>query len=323
MKIIHNLLSIVIVILLYGTGIAYDDISQIENVSPTATVNPAICSYNNGSFHGITSGKNANWYVIKFSSSSPINISEMYIQHTYRCSDVRIEWDGYILTNLTYSEDGGTILEVLNKSECFFHIRIGSFEYTSDHLSRYTRQNFTSSKMWRHNFSLSPGIWYLICFAGETTECTQEVYLNTTNRDVRFLATSEGEGTHILLPEDFLGNLNIKWGYNLTGVLNGKKTIKVNNTLLGIHYSMFKWPCCGFERFQCIDPDGNTETFTILSLSNHKMVFSDFSHRLIMGKEGIWNFKLNLLMLPGRSPDGSIFSPGFGMGLIYADMILP
>lgn len=322
MKIIYALLAIAILVIpSYGIGSDYNTTLQSENGSPTS--NSSIFDYNNNSFHGITSGNNANWYVIKFSSHSPINVTRMYIKRTYKFDNTRIEWDGFILTNLTDSKDGGAILEALNESESFFHIKIGPFSYTNDNLNRYTSSNLTDRETWRYNFTIPPGTWYLICFVGETSECTQEVYLNTTNNDVEFLATSEGTGTHILLPEDFLGNLNIKRGYNMTGVLNGKKSIMINNTFIGIHYSMFKWPCRGFERFQYTDPDGKSETFTILSLANHKMVFSDFSHRLIMGKAGIWKFGLNLLMLPGKSPDGDYFAPGFGMGLIYADVKLP
>ncbi|RLF44304.1 MAG: hypothetical protein DRN17_04685 [Thermoplasmata archaeon] len=280
-------------------------------------------SFSGNSFHGITTLANANWYVIKFSSPSQINVTQMYIKRTYRFEDTRIEWDGYILTNLTYSEDGGAILETLNESESFFHIKIGQFSYTNDNLNRYTSDNLTDRETWRYNFTIPPGTWYLICFMGETYECTQEVYFNTTNSDIEFLATSEGTGTHILLPEDFLGNVNIKRGYNMTGVFNGRKSITINNTFIGIHYSMFKWPCRGFERFQYTDPDGNTEAFTILSLPNHKIVFSDFPHRLITGKAGTWKFGLDLLMLPGRLPDGDYYPPGFGMGLIYADVKLP
>ncbi|MEA2055015.1 MAG: hypothetical protein U9O96_07940 [Candidatus Thermoplasmatota archaeon] len=324
MKVIYALLVITILVIpSYGIGSEYNNILQINNDAPDASSNSAICEYNNSSFHGITSGNNANWYVIKFSSPSPINVTQMYIKRTYRCENIRIEWDGYILTNRTWSSDGGTILEGLNESESFFHIKLGPFNYTYDNLHRYTHENLTGGKSWRWNFTISHGTWYLICFVGETAECTQEVYFNTTNSDIEFLATTEGVGTHILLPEDFIGNLNIKRGYNMTGVLNGKKSIMVNNTFIGIHYSLFKWPCRGFERFRCTYPDGNTETFTLLSLANRKIVLSDFSQRLIIGKGGIWKFGLDLLMFPGKLPDGNYFAPGFGMGLVYADVKLP
>jgi len=278
--------------------------------------------FSDTSFHGKTTLANSNWYVIKFSSPSPINVTQMYINCTYRVENTRIEWDGFILTNLTNSTDSGAILEVLNESESFFHIKLGPFSYTNDNLNRYTSDN-PGSKTWRYNFTLSPGTWYLICFVGETFECTQEVYLNTTSSDIEFLGTSEGTGTHILLPEDFLGNLNIKRGYNMTGVLNGKKSIMINNTFIGLQYSMFIYPCRGFERFRYTDPEGKSETFTILSLANRKIVLSDFSHRLIMGKAGTWKFGLDLLMFPGKLSNGNYFAPGFGMGLIYADVKLP
>jgi len=62
--------------------------------------------------------------------------------------------------------------------------------------------------------------------------------------------TAEGTGTHILLPEDVLGNLNIKLGCNMVGVLNGKKTVRVNNTFVGFHVSTFVYGCPGFEKLQ-------------------------------------------------------------------------
>ena len=306
-----------------GIGDEAAHILHTEN-EPIDASNEAVCEYTNSSFHGITSGNNSNWYVIKFSSPSPINVTEMHTKYTYRCENYRIDWNGCILTNCTWTIASGALSEVLNESECFFHIQLGPFNYTYDNLKRYTQEELDGSdESWWRNFTLPPDTWYLICFAGETTECMLEVHFNTTNSDIEFLATSEGTGTHILLPEDFLGNVNIKRGYNMTGVFNGRKSITINNTFIGIHYSMFKWPCRGFERFQYTDPDGNTEAFTILSLPNHKIVFSDFPHRLITGKEGTWKFGLDLLMLPRRLPDGDYYPPGFGMGLIYADVKLP
>jgi hypothetical protein len=324
MKIVSALLAVAILIIpSCNMGNETGHTLHIDGEIPENSLNETICEYNNGSFHGITSGNNSNWYAIKFSSPSPINVTEMYIKRTYQCENIRMEWDGCILTNLTWTTAPGVILETLNESELFFHIRLGSFSYTYDNLHRYTHENLTGGESWRRNFTLSPGTWYLICFAGETTECTLEVHFNTTNSDIEFLATTEGTGTHILLPEDLLGNMNIKLGCNMVGVLNGRKAIRVNNTFIGLHYSMFKWPCRGFERFQYADPDGNTETFTLLSLANRKIVLSDWPHRLIIGKGGTWNFRLDLLMLPGKLPDGDYFEPGFGAALLYIDVKLP
>ena len=48
-------------------------------------------SFSGNSFHGNTTLDNANWYVIKFSSPSQINVTQMYIKLTYRFEDTRIE----------------------------------------------------------------------------------------------------------------------------------------------------------------------------------------------------------------------------------------
>lgn len=314
----------VFILIISSCGIGNEAVHTMHTENePADASNEAVCEYTNGSFHGVTSGINTNWYAIKFSSDSPIHVTEMHIKRTYRCENYRIQWSGGILTNRTWAFAPGTLSEVLNESECFFHIKLGPFNYTYDNLKRYTNEGLSNAESWRRNFTLPPDTWYLICFAGGTTECTLEVHFNTTNSDIEFLATTEGTGTHILLPEDFLGNLNIKLGCNMVGVLNGRKTVRVNNTFIGLHYSMFTWPCQGFERFQYADPDGNTETFTLLSLANRKIVLSDWPHRLIIGKGGTWNFRLDLLMLPGKFPDGTIFDPGFGVALLYIDVKLP
>jgi len=65
------------------------------------------------------------------------------------------------------------------------------------------------------------------------------------------------------------------------------------------------------------------ETFSFLSLPKHKIVFSDFPHELLIGKEGMWNFILDLLMLPKKLPNGDYFDPGFGVALLDIDVKLP
>jgi len=216
---------------------------------------------------------------------------------------------------------GGIISEFLNKNDTFVHFKIGSFNYTYSRLNRYN-VSVSDAEIWKRNFTLSQGTWYLICFVGDTTKSRIDVDLNSSN-NIKFIGKMEGSNTHVLLPEDFWGNLNIKIGYYGIVVLNGKRTVYVKNTLVGMHYSMFKFQCRGYEDFEYINPDGEKESFAILSILNHKFVFSDFHSKAIIGGKGKWNFKLNLFMVGKRLPNGNYFSPGFGIGLIYADVRLP
>jgi len=316
MKIAHILL-VVITLIISSCGTRDEPIHslQIDQEGPAHSPNEEMCENNNGSFHGNTSGINKNWYVLKFSSSSSIHVDELYLNFSYKCRDSRVDWSGYIFTNSTYIDFEATIIERLNESERFFHIHIGSFNYTYDRLDRYST-GLRIIKTWRWNFTLPPGTWYLICFAGETLESSIEIWFNTsTNMD--FL-TSEGNGTFVLLPEDFLGNVNIKLGNHTVGVLNGRKTVKINNTFVGIHYSISGW---GFERFQYTDPDGNTEKFLRLFIANRKITFGNAT-QCIIGKGGVWKFRVDLLMF-GEIFSNKYFCPGFGMSLFGADVKLP
>ena len=276
---------------------------------------------NNFTSHFSTSKNNSNWFVLKFYLSSRVNVSELHLKFFYECKNIRVEWCGYIITNLTYSMRGGIISEFLNKNDTFLHFQIGSFNYTYNRLIRYN-VSVSGAEIWKRNFTLSQGIWYLICFAGETIKSRIEVDFNATS-NVKLIGMEEGNGTHILLPEDFWGNLNIKLGYYGILVLNGRKSIYINNTFIGIHYSMFEYNCQGFEDFQYITPSNKKGGFTIFSIFNHKIVLKDFKHTVIIGKNGKWDFILNLFMLGKRLPSGEYFSPGFGVGLVYADVKLP
>ncbi len=297
-------------------------IIQLIN-SHAINTQPIINGYNlnEQSFHENTSLYNANWFALKFYSPSPFNVTEMHLKFFYECKECRIDWCGYVITNLTHSIRGGIITEFVDKDESFFHIKIGSFNYTYNNLATYNI-SVPGAEIWKRNFTLSQGIWYLICFAGETIKSRIEVDFNTSN-NVKLIGTEEGNGTHILLPEDFLGNLNIKLGYRGVIVLNGKKTISINNTLVGIHYSMFEYNCQGFEDFQYVTPSSEKEEFVIFSIFNHKIILKDFPYKVILGGSGKWNFRLNLFMVGKRLPSGEYFSPGFGIGLIYADVKLP
>jgi len=311
MKVVY-ILAIILMIQPLTEGFSYH-----QNILNSCN-NPAV---DDNSFHFNTSGYDSNWFVLKFYSSSQMNISELHLKFFYECENIRVEWCGYIITNFTHSIIGGIISEFLNKNDTFLHFKIGSFNYTYNRLIRYN-VTVSDAEIWKRNFTLSAGVWYLICFIGDTVKGRIEVDFNFSN-NVVFIGKSEGNNTHILLPEDFWGNLNIKMGYYGIMVLNGKRTIYVKNTFVGTHYSMFEYQCRGYENFEYTDPDEGKESFIILSILNHKFIFSDFPSEAIIGNRGKWNFKLNLFMIGKRLPNGDYFSPGFGVGLIYADVTLP
>ena len=315
MRIIHAL-WIVIILVISSCGLGDEPTHPLCIEGGKIIHSPAeeICE-NITTFHGNTTGINKNWYVLKFSSSSSIYVEEFYANFSYKCNNSRVDWCGYVFTNSTYIDFEATITEKLNESERFFHIHVGPFNYTSNRLARYSIDSRTI-KMWIQNFTLPPGTWYLICFAGETVRSKIEIWFNSS-ANMDFL-TTEGNDTFVLLPEDFLGNVNIKFGNYTVGVLNGRKTVKIDNTFVGIHYSISGW---GFERFQYTDPDGNTEKFLRLFLANHKTTFGNTT-QCIIGKEGTWDFRVDLLMFGGTFTN-KYFCPGFGMSLFGADVELP
>jgi hypothetical protein len=315
MKIIYTLL-VVSILIISSCGIGNETVPnlKIDDDGFTNSPNEEICK-NNSSFHGNTSGVNQNWYVVKFSSPSIIHVDELHVRSSYKCERVRTCWSGFALTNLTgYPYYAAMGLGTLNKSELFFHINIGSFNYTYDYLARY--DHYGGTMIWWRDFNLSSGTWYLICFAAETVECKIEVWINTTG-DTEFLATTEGTDTFVWSSEEFLGNFNIRLGCYMIGVINGRKEIEINNTFVGFFFSGLGW---GAERLQYIDPNGNLKKAIVIHEGNHKRFIGDFNPlNCIMGKKGVWKFRVDLFLIGGMS--NIVFSPW--MCMVGADIKLP
>jgi hypothetical protein len=284
-------------LLLSSCGVGKETIPASQNESDLKTSLYETDAYEslNSSFHGNTSGINKNWYVVKFSSPSTIHIDELYVETFWRCEEARKTYCGFVLTNLTgypYYDMNGMI--DLYEDDRFFHINIGSFNYTYDHLTR--DDYFVGLKNWWRDFNLSSSTWYLICFAAETVECEIEVWINTTG-EVEFLNTTEGTDTFLWSTEDFMGNLNMRFSYYMIGVINGRKEIEINNTFVGFFFSGSSW---GVERLQYTDPDGNLKKSIVIHEGNHKRFIGDFNPlNCIMGKGGVWKFRVDLFLVGG------------------------
>lgn len=245
------------------------------------------------SFHGNTSGNNKNWYVIKFFSSSTIYVEELYVKILYKYEQSRESVHGFVLTNLTKSHYFWIhSIDVFNESDRFFHINIGPLNYTFDDLTR--ENGSTGGIAWFWNITLSPGTWYLICLAGETVECEIEVWINTTGK-VEFLGTTEGSNTFLWPSEEFMGNLNVKFPY-MAGVVNGRKMCRINNTFVGFLFPSFLG--LGIVRFQYTDPAGDIKKTIYIQVGNLAGDIGNFDPwECIIGKGGIWKFRLDMLAM--------------------------
>jgi len=286
MKNLYALL-IVIALVLSSSGIGAAPIFQINDKFIPKT-------YLEGNqFHGITSGNNTNWYIVKFSSSSTIHIEDLYIKTFYTCKNARDDVHGFLLTNFT-DESYYWMHQVrkFNKTDIFFHMNVGQFNYTYDHLSR---GNYSTGGAWDFwNITLSPGTWYLMCLAAETVECKIEVWINTSEK-VAFLNTSEGATTFLCPSEEFGGNLNVKFPH-IMGIINGEKTVGINNTFVGFYF--FDFLGSGMGILQYTDPDGNVKKAILFQVGNLFSSTGDFdASDFIIGKGGMWKFKVNVIAI--------------------------
>jgi len=270
----------------------------------------------NASFHGVTTAENTNWYIVKFYTASEIKVDELVINYKWRSENYNgVDWWGRVITNLTWMNRDVATGEHMNESERFFHFKFGPFNYTYD---KHDTLNKNHSRVHlERNFSLPIGTWYLICFAGPSVTSKIEVYLNITG-DVEFLSTTEGNNIHVLFPEDFLGNINVKIGYSAVGVLNGKTTITVNHTLLCLQYAYSAW---GYEQLRSTSPTGVSKNFMCLFWKNKEIRISN-TPRCFLGEAGTWRFELNSIQWGGIFNE-KYWWPGYGVSLFIADIELP
>ena len=271
----------------------------------------------NTSFHGVTTGENTNWYIVKFYAASEIKVDELCIKYKYRSENYNgVDWWGRIITNFTWTKENFATGEFMNESERFFHFEFGNFNDTYDKRDTLNKNHSRRSREW--NFYIPSGTWYLICYTGPSVTSKIEVYLNITG-DVEFLSTSEGSNVHVLIPEDFLGNINVKIGYYAVGVLNGKTSITVNHTLLCIHNTISGW---GYEQLRCTSPTGDVKNFMRIFWKNKEIRIPDTLSSCFFGEAGTWRFELNSIQWGGIFNE-KYWWPGYGVSLFIADIELP
>ena len=255
-------------------------------------------SFSGNSFHGKTTLENANWYVIKLSSSSPFHLEDVNVSWGLFEKKTRRDVYAFWFTNLkseTYGWHGGWSLA--DPEDRFIHIGIGSINYTYNHLYYWDHGSDEEAPGWIKWYDIShtfeSGDWYLICIAAPTITCHWSVWINTTE-EVEFAGTTEGNGSFIYGPEDFVGNLNIMGPWILV-TIGGEKKIRINDTLV----ASFKTPPGGgLLKYQYIDPEGNKKTYLAWDWSLLRVripLKQDFDiHSVIMGGSGEWIFKMGL-----------------------------
>jgi hypothetical protein len=314
------LLASCLVSSLYANGVAEDtDYPGIkEALKPGKGVYTVTKNDNTSCFRGMTSGENANWYVVKYQTSTDVKIDELTVKYTYRSENYPgVDWWGFAITNLTWTRWHAYSGEFLNETERFFHVQFNHFNvnYTYDSLDSLNK-NHTSVAHWG-DFGNLPGIWYLILFCGPSAKSSIEVYFNITG-DVEFLSTSEGDTTRVLLPHDFMGNFNVKIGTKIVSVLNGEKKIQVDHVFLCAHYSFSGW---GFEHLRYTNSFGESESLDRYFWKNHRYRIP-YTPECIISEAKTWEFTLDTLLWGGIFND-KYWIPAYGISLLYADIQLP
>lgn len=296
-------LSVSILLLLAGVGIPTITSPEIkvdsqQNIYDNSSVGGA---FSGTSFHGNTTIANANWYVVKLSSSSPFHLEEINISVGYFQEKNRRVRFGFLFTNFQgkyYGWTGGMCFA--NPEDRFIHINIGPINYTYNNLKYWEHGSDEEAGGWIKwcdiSFTFESGDWYLICIAGvKTVSCHWDVRINTTE-EVEIAGTTEGNTSFIYGAEDFLGNLNIMGPWILV-TINGEKKIRINNTLVAFFY---KPPGGGFLKYQYIAPNGTKKTYLVWDFSLLRLPIPlkrDFDvHAPVIGVEGKgeWTFKMGL-----------------------------
>ena len=154
-------LSIALVILILEGNISQtiDITKQQSNIY--ITENQSLSDNFNSSFYANTT-QNNSWLVVKFSSIETIFIDEINIYTYFVGENMRIEYENIILSNLknkTYML-GGAGCGVGGFGEFFIHMKMGSFNFTVEHLVR--AENYNEMQYCIANITLFPDIWYLI-----------------------------------------------------------------------------------------------------------------------------------------------------------------
>jgi hypothetical protein len=280
-----------------GTGIPTAISPELKAMNHDAMDGNNSNSFSGNSFHGNTTSDNANWYVIKLSSSSPFHLEEINISYDRLLQKTRRDVWIFIFTNFHGENYGhGFVSSYTNPEDRFTHFNIGPINYTNNHLKYWEDDSEGGSWMkWYGITTAFPsGDWYLICIAAPTITCRWSVWINTTE-EVEFAGTTEGNDSFIYGAEDFIGNLNIMGPWMLI-TINGEKRIKVDNTLVACFYTP---PGGGLLKYQYIDPEGNKKTYLAWDFSLFRLTIPfkmDFNvdSSIITGSSGEWTFKMGL-----------------------------
>jgi hypothetical protein len=317
-KIYILLVSFLLIIPSYWIGDIVSP-SQVDKVNPKDSFydeSESLYGDNTTSFHGITSGNNANWYVVKFSMPLNSHLEELYIKLAWKCKEARGDTSGFALTNLTETYYWWFHWFRYNRSDFFIHTNIGPFNYTYDHLEKYNYSSFT--EFWIRGpkspfYNLSSGTWYLICLAAETVECKIEVWINTT-METSF-STTEGNTSFLISTEELGGYLNFKIPHAI-GILNGRMTISINNTFFGSWTFPMAW---GGGRILLEGPDGKLKK-CIFILSEHLTLGWTSIPHFFIGESGLYKFRVDMLAV--SRPREGYYDPWF-FRLYGADIKLP
>jgi len=259
--------------------------------------------------------ENINWYVVKIHSNQTINIGEIYAKIEANETNGTQWLLASRLIIIDFENERfltpGEIWIIHGKFfEWYLQMNIGKLNFTWNHLCKKVNGNFVSAYS-LYNISLPAGTWYLILIKVPTNKCKITTYINDTNAEIRGI--SYGSNIFLLENENFWAKFNLKTSL-LSIIMDGRKTISVNNTFVGFFYCSL-----GFGK-ACIEyksPTGETGKCKVLS-TFRKIIISDDSTFFpvfipIIGGKGSWTFNTSMI--------------GIGLGnavdILGADITLP
>ena len=271
---------------------------------------------------------NSSWLALKFSCHHEITINELYVNIFSNLTHAKGESDFYLLIdkNFTiYDAGGGGMVYFYSYNDLFVHLNFFFLNFTYD---RFLRGNFSAGgKSWDYNITLPPNTYYLICIGTRSKNTHIGIWMNISG-NVQFLGKTHGNTTYFYDETAFLGNANLCW-INGSIILNGKKDIMINNTLIG-------WldieGGIGITSLKIISPKGDIEKSFIFDFGfkkyengwgKRRLVFGDDLCGYITGNaKGKWTIEINMLEFPGirevtpRNTTPNIF-------FHYGDIIFP
>jgi len=309
-----------IVITGIGTAFSLSEINLKQQIEKT------ILKSNSGVtdrfYENYSGGKNI-WYALKFESNKEIMLENISVRIRGEIIDRRKGGYELLLTNFEeFKQVRHRFTAVWTRDDLYVHIDFGPFNYTYDYFPDIPEETEIRHFLDGWDWKFSPGTWYLIFLAGSLKNCSFQLWINTTEA-IEFSAT-RGDGCLLYTREDFEGTFNMGTA-NATIMINCRKTVHINNTLVGwfnAFFSPFSLPI-GWSKLSYTSPSGKTTTMRTIYLklfmfpSIYRWINRTiYKSTLISNEPGEWKFKVNAVA-------GSPRSPYLKVALLVGDVILP